>query len=292
MREAGLVVAQIHRALREAAVEGVTTRELDAVSAEAIRAGGAHSNFLNYYGYPATVCISVNDVVVHGIPGDYRLQAGDIVSFDCGAWVERSGLQWHGDAAFSIIVGEPWIDDAAFAAGERSADYGDDAASSSLPAMVKRRQLNDVTRESLWAALAALASGRRVFAVGDAVENVVAEATVTFGWEPGIIEEYTGHGIGTAMHQEPDVVNFRARGLSPKLRPGMVLAVEPMLVGGSIVTDTDADEWTVRTRDGQDAAHWEHTVAILEDGISVLTAPDFGAAGLAPYGVTPVVVEG
>lgn len=267
MRRAGLVVADIHRALREAAVPGVTTRELDGVSARVIAEHGAKSNFLGYFGYPATVCISVNDTVVHGIPDDRVLESGDLVSFDCGAYLEVDGRQWHGDAAFTMIVG------------------GDAAGTQ------RRRQLNAVTEESMWAALAALASARRLSAVGDAVERVVEEHAGSDGWEAGIIEDYTGHGIGTAMHQDPDVLNYRARGISPRLRKGMVLAVEPMLVGGDIETVTLDDDWTVKTLDGADAAHWEHTIALLDDGVSVLTAVDSGAAGLAPYGVTPISLD-
>lgn len=271
MRQAGLVVADIHEALREAAQPGVTTAELDAVSADAILRAGARSNFLGYMGYPATVCIAVNDVVVHGIPGERKLRAGDIVSFDCGAYIDRGGKQWHGDAAFTIVVG-----------GE-----------SSVPEPVRRRreELEAVTRESMWAAVASLATGRRLSAVGEAVESVVADHAEANGWEVGIIEEYTGHGIGTRMHQDPEVLHYRARGFFPRLRPGMVLAIEPILVTGSIDTVVEADEWTVRTVDGGDAAQWEHTVAILEDGISVLTAPDAGRAGLAPFGITPVVLD-
>lgn len=271
MRRAGLVVADIHRALREAVRPGITTAELDGVSADTIAAHGAHSNFLGYRGYPATVCISVNDVVVHGIPDQRVLEAGDLVSFDCGAWIEADGRQWHGDAAFSVIVG------------------GDAAATG--PVGERRRQLNAVTEESMWAALAALSGARRLAVVGEAVERVVAEHADADGWEAGIIEEYTGHGIGTAMHQDPEVLNFRARGISPKLRPGMVLAVEPMLVTGSPETRTLADGWTVVTRDHGDAAHWEHTIALLDDGVSVLTSPDSGQAGLAPYGVEPVHLD-
>lgn len=267
MRRAGLVVADIHAALRAATRPGVTTAELDRVSADTIAAHGAHSNFLGYFGYPATVCISVNDTIVHGIPDARVLQAGDLVSFDCGAWIEAEGRQWHGDAAFTMVVG------------------GDEAATA------RRRELDAVTEESMWAALAALDGARRLSAVGNAVEDVVAERAADLGWEAGIIEDYTGHGIGTAMHQDPEVLNYAVRGISPKLRPGMVLAVEPMLVGGAVETVTEADGWTVRTLDGSDAAHWEHTIALLEDGVSVLTAPDCGAAGLAPYGVVPVQVD-
>lgn len=266
MRRAGLVVADIHAALREAVRPGITTAELDRVSAQTIASHGATSNFLNYFGYPATVCISVNDVVVHGIPDERVLEAGDLVSFDCGAYLTVDGRQWHGDAAFTTIVG------------------GDAAGTQ------KRRQLNALTEEAMWAGLASLATGRRLSCVGEAVEDVVAEHARSDGWEAGIIEEYVGHGIGTAMHQEPDVLNYRAHGISPRLRPGMVLCVEPMIVTGSIETVTLGDDWTVKTLDGGDAAHWEHTIALLEDGVSVLTAPDCGAAGLAPYGITPVVL--
>ena len=266
MRRAGLVVADIHAALREAVRPGITTADLDRVSAETIASHGATSNFLNYFGYPATVCISVNDVVVHGIPDDRVLEVGDLVSIACGACLAVDGRQWHGDAAFTTIVG------------------GDAAGTQ------KRRQLNALTEEAMWAGLASLATGRRLSCVGEAVEDVVAEHARSDGWEAGIIEEYVGHGIGTAMHQEPDVLNYRAHGISPRLRPGMVLCVEPMIVTGSIETVTLGDDWTVKTLDGGDAAHWEHTIALLEDGVSVLTAPDCGAAGLAPYGITPVVL--
>ncbi|WP_022867523.1 type I methionyl aminopeptidase [Schaalia vaccimaxillae] len=289
MRKAGLVVADIHRSLREAAQPGVTTAQLDQVSAEAIARAGAESNFLNYYGYPATVCISVNDEVVHGIPGSRVLEAGDIVSFDCGAWVGHASRQWHGDAAFTMIVGDQWIDDAGFAAGTRA--EGEGPAGVPAEVLQRRRELDAVTREALWAALASLATGRRISAVGEAVEDVVEEAASRYGWEAGIIEEYTGHGIGSAMHQAPEVLNFRTRGLSPKLKPGMVLAVEPMLTTGGIESLTEDDEWTVRTADGSDAAQWEHSIAILDGGVSVLTAPDGGAAGLSRYGITPIDLD-
>lgn len=289
MRRAGLVVADIHASLRDAARPGVTTAELDEVSAEAIRRNGATSNFLHYFGYPATVCISVNDVLVHGIPGSQRLEAGDIVSFDCGAWVGQAGRQWHGDAAFTMVVGDPFISDADFASGTRAS--GPAPVGVSEEVLRKRRELDAVTREALWAALAGIARGKRVSAVGAAVEEVVAARALDFGWEAGIIEEYTGHGIGTAMHQEPEVLNFNARGISARLKPGMALAVEPMLTTGSIETFTEDDEWTVRTEDGSDAAQWEHSIAILPDGVSVLTAADAGAAGLAPYGITPISLD-
>lgn len=306
MREAGLVVASIHAALREAAQAGVPGHELDAIARDVIGKAGAKSNFLGYYGYPASVCISINDVLVHGIPGKAKLRDGDIVKFDCGAYVERGGKQWHGDAAFTMIVGEG--DTIANAAGLVEGTFGAALVQGLTPAeahaalpqsyasvndqkLRRRRELEVVTRESMWAALAALSGARRLSAVGNAVEHVVAQRAVDFGWEAGIIEDYTGHGIGTQMHQAPDVINFAVRGMTPKVRAGMVLAVEPMLTTGGIDSETLADNWTVRMIDGADGAQWEHTIAVLEDGVSVLTAIDAGAAGLAPYGVTPVVLD-
>jgi len=271
MREAGLVVASIHEALRAAVRPGVTTRELDEVSAQAIADGGGTSNFLGYYGYPATVCISVNDVIVHGIPGDYELASGDIVSFDCGAFIERGGKQWHGDAAFSVIVGEQFIEDADFAAGTRATGA---IAGVDEDLLRERRELDAVTRESLWAALAGLATGKRISAVGKAVETVVAENALINGWEAGIVEEFVGHGIGTRMHMPPDVLNYNVRGIQARLKPGMVLAVEPMLTRGDIASQTDDDEWTVRTVDGRDAAHWEHSIAITAGRAVPTHGPD------------------
>lgn len=272
MREAGLVVADIHAALREAVRPGMTTAELDAVSAAAIERGGARSNFLGYEGYPATVCVSVNDEVVHGIPGERVLAAGDLVTFDCGAYVtDDDGTQWHGDAAFTTVV------------GGRYASESD-------------RVLDTTTREALWAAIAAVARavaeqprGRagRLNVVGDTVEQVVAEASLREGVPLGILEDYVGHGIGTAMHMDPDVLNYAVRNRGPRLRTGMVIAIEPMLTaGGSEVRELD-DGWTVVTEDGSRAAQWEHTVALVPGGVWVLTAPDGGVEGLAPYGIEP-----
>ncbi|MCK6209882.1 type I methionyl aminopeptidase [Georgenia sp. EYE_87] len=257
MRRAGLVVADIHAALREAVAPGMTTADLDAVSADVIARAGARSNFLGYHGYPATVCISVNEVIVHGIPGDRVIAEGDLVSFDCGAIVDG----WHGDAAFSLVVGTP-----------SEAD----------------RALVEVTEEAMWAGIAALATGERLGVVGDAVETVVERATVERGVTLGIVQEYVGHGIGSAMHQPPEVLNYRTRERGPRLRPGMCLAVEPMLTAGSPESKVLEDDWTVVTLDGSRAAHFEHTVAVGERGIWVLTAPDGGAEQLAARGVTVV----
>jgi len=249
MRRAGLVVADIHAALREAVAPGVTTGELDDVARRVLEGAGARSNFLGYHGYPAHVCISVNDEVVHGIPGERVLADGDVVSFDCGAVVDG----WHGDAAFTVVLGE--------------ADPRDEA-------------LSEATRTAMWDAIAALAGGGRLDVVGEAVEDAV-EAHVAAGHEPlAIIEDYVGHGIGSAMHQPPDVLNYRAARRGPRLRPGMCLAIEPMLTRGTIETRVLADDWTVVTADGARAAHWEHTVALTDEGVWVLTAPDGGAREL------------
>lgn len=200
MRRAGLVVADIHAALREAVRPGVTTGELDAVCAATIERAGAHSNFLGYYDYPATMCVSVNEEVVHGIPGERELREGDLVTFDCGAYVlDESGTQWHGDAAFTTVVGGRYASDS-------------------------DRILDSTTHRALWAAIASLARamageapGRagRLNAVGDTVEDVVAEARRDHGVPIGILEDYVGHGIGTAMHMAPDVLNYSVKRRGP-----------------------------------------------------------------------------
>lgn len=281
MRRAGLVVADIHQALRDFAAPGVTTGQCDDVVREVIARAGAKSNFLGYHGFPATVCISVNDEVVHGIPGKRRLKAGDIVSFDCGAYVEADGKQWHGDAAFTMIIGDD--------RNSPTPSAAEQAIGSTL--LRRRRDLDELTFNAMKAALEAAASGKRVKAIGIAVEGIVDEhARGGHGWSAGIVEEYTGHGIGTRMHQAPEVYNYPVIGRTDKLRPGMVLAIEPMLTTGSPETTVDADEWTVRTVDGSDAAQWEHTIALLEGGVNVLTHRD-GGRGLfgSHVGSVPII---
>lgn len=265
-REAGLVVADVHSALRDACVPGVTLNQLDQIAYEATVARGADPNFLGYQGFPASVCISVNDVIVHGIPSDRELSEGDMVSFDCGASVQREGRPWHADAAFTCTAGELPKN----AAGKRAAE------------------LDSVTEQSMWAGIAALAGARLIGEVGAAIEDYVEAAGNELGWTPGIIEGYTGHGIGNRLHEEPTVYNYRVRGRTPKVTAGLVICIEPMLVAGEIDTVVADDEWAVLTADGSLAAHWEHTVAVLDEGISVLTAPDSGLAGLAPFGVVPI----
>ena len=257
MRRAGLVVAAALAAVREAARPGVTTDDLDVVAARVIRDAGATSNFLGYQGFPKTVCASVNDEIVHGIPGARRLEPGDLLSIDCGAVVDG----WHGDAAFSMIV----------PAG--------DGADVSSP---EDRDLVAATEESMWRGIAALAVGAPLARVGEAVDDYVSER---WGGRWGLVEEYTGHGIGTAMHQPPEVLNYRAQGRSPRVKEGLCVAVEPMLTAGSAQSRILDDGWTVVTADGSRAAHAEHSVAVLADGLFVLTAVDGGVAQLAAAGV-------
>ena len=251
MRRAGLVVADALEAVRGALAPGTTTAELDAVAERVIRGAGAVPSFLGYQGFPGSLCVSVNEEVVHGIPGERVLRAGDLVSVDCGAVVDG----WHGDAAFSAVVD-----------GSGSEVDPEDLA------------LVEATEASMWAGLAALAGAERLGDVGAAVED-------SLGGRYGIVEGYVGHGIGTAMHQPPEVLNHRSRDRGPRVRPGLCVAVEPMVVRGAAETDVLDDDWTVVTTDGSRAAHWESTVAVHEGGVWVLTARDGGAAGLARHGV-------
>jgi methionyl aminopeptidase len=246
MRVAGQVVARTLDALRAAVAPGVTTADLDDLARDLIAGEGATPSFLGYHGYPAVICTSVNDQIVHGIPSqDAVLLEGDIVSIDCGAIVDG----WHGDAAVTVPV------------GEISAEL---------------RRLLEVTEEAMWRGIAAARLGGRVSDIGHAVEGYAKP----FGY--GIVEEYTGHGIGTEMHQPPDVPNYGRPGRGPRIVPGLVLAVEPMLTMGRRQTRTLGDGWTVVTRDGSYAAHFEHTFTVTDDGPEALTAPDGGKARLAP----------
>ncbi|MFC3688455.1 type I methionyl aminopeptidase [Aquipuribacter hungaricus] len=257
MRRAGLVVAEALAQVRLAVRPGVTTDDLDAVAAGVIRDAGATSNFFGYHGFPKTVCTSVNEQVVHGIPGSAVLRAGDVLSVDCGAVVDG----WHGDSAVSLVV---------------PAEDGSDVSSA------VDRELVAATEEAMWRGIAALRVGAPLGRVGEAVDDFVAQEQ-DGRW--GLVEEYTGHGIGTAMHQPPEVLNYRAQGRSPKVREGLCVAVEPMLTVGSPASRTLADGWTVVTLDGSRAAHAEHSVAVLPDGLFVLTAVDGGAERLGAAGV-------
>ena len=256
----GLVTAAALAAVRGAIRVGVSTLELDAIAERVIRDSGGIPNFQLEPGYRHTLCTSINDAVVHGVPSELRIAAGDIVSIDCGAAVDG----WNGDAAFTVVVPD-----------------------SDRPELVaRRRALNAATERSLWAGIAALATASVVNDVGAAVE-----ASIEASGEYGIIEDFAGHGIGRSMHEDPEVYNFSVRGGSPKVKPGLVIAIEPMITTGGIETHELADGWTQVTDDGSDAAHWEHSVAVHADGIWVLTAEDGGAAGLAPFGVVPVPVH-
>jgi methionyl aminopeptidase len=254
----GLLTEAALVAVRQAIRPGVTTGELDAIAERVIRDGGGVPNFQLVPGYEHTLCVSVNDEIVHGIPGDRELQAGDIVSVDAGAEIDG----WNGDSAFTIVV------------------PGGDASLTEA-----RTLLADLTESALWHGVAALARAKHLNEVGTVIEESIDE---TGQW--GIVEDYTGHGIGRDMHEDPPVFNYSVRGNGPAVRPGLVVAIEPMVTAGTIDSTTDADGWTVRTLDGSDAAHWEHSVAVHADGIWVLTASDGGAAGLAPFGITPVPI--
>ncbi len=251
MRAAGLVVAEIHEVMRAAIVPGATPLDLDAIARRELAARGATSNFLGYGGFPATVCVSVNDVVVHGIPDATPFRDGDIVSLDFGAVLDG----WHGDAAVTVPVG--------------SGELPDDVA----------RLLTDC-EDALWSGIAAMKAGRRLRDIGTAIEK-----TIEARGDYGIVEEYGGHGIGTAMHMDPHVMNYRTRQRGPKLVPGLCLAVEPMITLGGPETHVLPDDWTVKTDDGTWAAHFEHSIAVTPEGPWVLTALDGGAARLAALGV-------
>ncbi|MFM6963383.1 MAG: type I methionyl aminopeptidase [Micrococcales bacterium] len=269
MREAGLITRAALDAVRAAVKPGVSTLALDKIADDTMNARGAHSNFQLVEGYFHTICSSINDEVVHGIPREDRiLVAGDLISIDCGA--EING--WNGDSAFSMVV------------------PGTDGADAEVVAA--RQQLSDVTEQSLWVGIAALAGAKHLNEVGAAIEAFVNEKAEEHDREYGILEDYIGHGIGRHMHEEPAVFNYEVRHKGPKVAPGLVVAIEPMITGGSDEVHVLADGWTVSAADGSDAAHWEHTVAVHEGGIWVLTAEDGGAAGLEPFGIIPVAIKG
>ena len=249
MREAGLVVARMLRAAAAAAEPGISTAELDAIAEREMRSAGAQSSFKGYHGYPATICTSVNDQIVHGIPDPaVRLAAGDVLSIDAGAIVGG----WHGDAAVTVPVG---------------------AVPDQVTALLRACEL------AMWHGLAAAVAGHHLTDISHAVQTS-AQAS----GEYGIVREYTGHFIGSAMHMDPAVPNYGRPGRGPVLAEGMALAIEPMLVLGAPNTEVLDDGWTVVTADGSLAAHFEHTVAITADGPWVLTAEDGGAGGLARAG--------
>jgi methionyl aminopeptidase len=237
MRRAGKVVAEMHEECIRAAKPGATTADVDAAARDVIDRRGARSNFLGYHGFPAVVCTSPNHVIVHGIPSDaIILEEGDILSIDCGAIIEG----WHADAAVTVPIGE---------------------------ADAESKRLIEVTWASLEAAIAQVVAGRRLGDVGAAVETVAVEAGFS------VVREYVGHGIGTAMHEEPQIPNYGPPGRGLKLKEGHVLAIEPMVNAGGPETQVLDDGWTVVTRDRRRSAHFEHTIAVTEHGPDVLTLP-------------------
>jgi methionyl aminopeptidase len=237
MRAAGLVVAQTLHRLIEAVKPGITTADLDDIAEDSIRAAGATPSFKGYLGFPASICASVNEEIVHGIPRpDKALREGDVISLDCGAIVDG----WHGDAAVTVPVGEV------------------------EPTLAR---LLDVCETALWRGLAAGRVGACLTDISHTIESYVRSQG-----RYGIVEEYVGHGIGTEMHMDPPVPNYGRPGLGPMLEPGMCFAVEPMVNLGTRETWLLEDEWTVITRDGQPSAHFEHSFAVTEDGPWVLTA--------------------
>ena len=262
MRDAGLATAAALREVRKAIKPGISTLELDAIAEATIIAKGGHSNFKLVPGYSHTICASINDEVVHGIPSANRvLKAGDILSIDCGAEIG----EWNGDSAITVIV------------------PNEDGTQVDSDLIRARQTLSDVTEQSLWAGIAALANATYLNEVGMAIEEYVYSQG-----NYGILEEYVGHGIGRSMHEDPAVYNFAVREKGFKIQPGLCVAIEPMVVAGSHRTKILKDGWTVSTKDGSDASHWEHSIAVHDKGIWVLTAEDGGAAKLAPFGVKPV----
>ncbi|MEU4607727.1 type I methionyl aminopeptidase [Kribbella sp. NPDC023972] len=249
MRAAGLVVGRTLELLRGEVKPGITTGELDAIAEDHIRSSGATPSFKGYHGFTGSICASVNDEIVHGIPGDRVLAEGDLISIDCGAIVDG----WHGDAAITVPVGAV------------------------APELL---ELARICEESMWRGFAAARLGGRLTDISAAIEKHV-RANSSYG----IVEDFVGHGIGSAMHQPPNVPNFGRPGRGPKLVEGMALAVEPMLTLGKQDNHTLEDDWTVVTNDGEAAAHTEHTFTLTPQGPWVLTALDGGEAKLAELGI-------
>lgn len=257
MRRAGLLVGETLAMLRTSVEAGMTTAQVDTLAEQHIRDGGGVPSFLGYHGFTGTLCLSVNDEIVHGIPGPRVLREGDLLSLDCGAIVEG----WHGDAAISLVVG-----------GRESARAADLA-------------LIDVTEDAMWAGITALRVGDSLYAVGAAIEDSIAAAGHAADRTYGIVEDYVGHGIGTRMHMDPHVPNYRVAGKGPRVVEGTTVAIEPMVTLGDQDNRVLDDDWTVVTLDGSRAAHWENTVAVTAGGLWVLTEVDGGEARLGELGV-------
>jgi methionyl aminopeptidase len=239
MREAGLIVAKTLRALRVMVEPGITTKELDAFAENNIRKAGAYPTFLGYRGFAGSICSSINEEVVHGIPSGRKLKEGDIIKIDCGATLNG----YVGDAAISVPVGK-------------------------VTSTVEK--LMTVTRESLLRAIEAMVAGNRLYDVSFAVQKLVEENGFT------IVREFCGHGIGQQMHEAPQVPNYGRPKTGPVLKSGWVLAVEPMVNMGTREVKMESDGWTVKTKDGLPSSHFEHTIAVTEDGPQVMTALEDG----------------
>jgi methionyl aminopeptidase len=236
MRRAGSVVAEMHEVTRKTARPGVSTAAIDAAARDVLERRGAQSNFLNYHGFPAVICTSPNNVIVHGIPGPHVIEEGDILSIDCGAIVEG----YHGDAAFTMAIGE---------------------------VSAEARRLIEVTEASLFAGIDQMTVGNRLHEIGRAVQRVAEAAGFS------VVREYVGHAIGTAMHEQPQVPNYWPGSPGPTLKTGMVFAVEPMVNAGGAETRVLDDQWSVVTADGSLSAHFEHTIAVTENGPEIFTVP-------------------
>ena len=267
MIEPGRITREALEAVRGAIRPGMTTLELDQVAEASIRAQGARPNFQLVPGYSHTICVSVNEEVVHGIPGARILEPGDIVSIDCGAETDEG---WNGDSAISIVLPDP-----------------------DRPELVaEREELSRITRESMWAGIAELASARGLGEVGARIEQFIDENPHP-GTDRslGILRDYVGHGIGRKMHESPTLFHYVTPQPGARVKPGLCVCVEPMMVIGDEHVLVADDDWTVVTSDGSSGAHWEYSVAVHDGGIWVLTAADGGADGLAPFGVTPVPID-
>jgi methionyl aminopeptidase len=250
MRRAGLLVRNTLELVKSQIKAGITTSALDAIAEANIKRGGGTSNFKGYHGFPATICVSINDEIVHGIPGERMILPGDVVSVDCGAIVDG----WHGDAAFTVIVD---------------------------PVDIEQQKMLDVCEESMWVGIAAGTAGARLSDIGHAIEKYVNSKG-----KYGILREYGGHGIGTAMHMEPHILNYGKPGNGPTIEAGMVFAIEPMITMGSERTRVLEDNWTVVTVDKSRGAHFENSYCIAPDGKPfVLTSVDGGKGDLARFGI-------
>lgn len=234
MREAGRIVALTHQELQKYLEPGITTKELDAIAEKFIRQNGATPSFKGYGGFPGSICISVNEELVHGIPGKRKLREGDIVSIDIGACVRG----YHGDSAWTYAIGKISEED---------------------------KRLMEVTEQSLYVGLAKAKPNARLSDISHAIQQTVEQAGFS------VVREYVGHGIGTKLHEDPQIPNYGPPGRGPRLKVGMTLCIEPMVNAGERYVKTLADNWTVVTEDGRNCAHYEHTIAITEDGYEILT---------------------